>query len=327
MMNKGGFSANSGKFTSRTARWCPLMVRCTVIFLFLTIGVKAQVYTPKFDVQGHRGARGLMPENTIPAFIKAIDSGVTTIELDIAITKDGQIVVSHEGWMSAAISLDSLGRPIKEKDEKKHNIYKMSYKDIAKYDVGSKDNERFPRQQKMKVSKPLLKDVIIAVEDYIKGHALYEVDYNIEIKSEKEGDGKFHPKPAEFSDIVFDLIDQYLPWDRVVIQSFDTRVLKYWHQKHPAARLSYLVDNLNTIDENIALIGFTPSIYSPEYHLLSKDEIKTCHQKRMRVIPWTVNDTKEMEELRSWGVDGIITDYPDLAKELGYTVKASKGKK
>jgi glycerophosphoryl diester phosphodiesterase len=303
------------------------MVRLLILVTFVSTNVLAQVYVPKFDVQGHRGARGLKPENTIPAFLYAIDLGVTTIELDIAITKEGQIVVSHEPWMSAAITLDSLGRPIREKDEKKHNIYKMLYKDIAKYDVGSKDNTRFPRQQKMKVSKPLLKDVIIAVEDYIKGKGLYEVDYNIEIKSDKEGDGKFHPKPAEFSDIVFDFIDQYLPWDRVVIQSFDTRVLKYWHEKHPSARLAYLVDNLNTIDENLALIGFTPSIYSPEYHLLSKEEIKTCHQKKMRVIPWTVNDSKEMEELKSWGVDGVITDYPDLAKELGYTVKPPKGKK
>jgi len=311
------------EITFTCGRFCPILI----LLVTLHLNVSAQVYTPKFDVQGHRGARGLMPENTIPAFIYAIDAGVTTLEMDLAITKDGEIVVSHEGWMNSAISLDSLGKPIKEKDEKKHNIYKMSYKDIARYDVGSKGNEKFPRQQKMKVSKPLFKDVIIAVEDYIKGRGLYEVDYNIEIKSEKESDNKFHPKPEVFSDIVFDLVDQYLPWERVVIQSFDIRVLKYWHEKHPAARLAYLVDNLNTIDENLKLIGFTPSIYSPEYHLLSKDEIKTCHTKKMRVIPWTVNDAKEMEELKSWGADGIITDYPDIAKDLGYTIKTPKGKK
>jgi glycerophosphoryl diester phosphodiesterase len=229
--------------------------------------------------------------------------------------------------MSAAISLDSLGKPIKQKDEQKHNIYKMTYKDVAKYDVGSKVNERFPDQKKMKVSKPLLKDVIVTVEDYIKGHSLYEVDYNIEIKTEPSGDGKFHPKPEEFSELVFNLIDQYLPWDRVVIQSFDFRVLKYLHQNHPGIRLAVLVENLRTIDENIKELGFTPSIYSPEFHLLSKEEIRNCHQKKMRVIPWTVNEKKEMEELKLWGVDGLITDYPDMAKELGYTIKTPKGKK
>lgn len=287
----------------------------------------SQVATPKFDVQAHRGGRGIMPENTIPAFLKALDLGVTTLELDIAITKDREIVVSHEPWMSAAITLDSLGNPIKKSDEMKHNIYKMSYRDIAKYDVGSKANDRFPQQQKMKVSKPLLKDVIIAVEAHIKGNAMYEVDYNIEIKSDPQGDGKFHPKPSEFCDIVFNMIDQYLPWDRVVIQSFDFRVLKYWHEKHPDIRTAALVENLKTIDENLAALGFRPSIYSPEYKLLSKEEIRYCHEKKMRVIPWTVNDTKEMEELKAWGVDGLITDYPDKAKQLGYTLKSPKGKK
>jgi glycerophosphoryl diester phosphodiesterase len=289
--------------------------------------VSAQVYTPRFDVQGHRGARGVVPENTIPAFMYAIDAGVTTIEMDLAVTKDGQLVVSHEGWMSSEIALDTAGNPIREKDQKKHSIYKMTYKDVAKYDVGSKTHERFPAQRKMKVSKPLLKDVIMTLEDYIKGHALYEVDYNIEIKTEPSSDGKFHPKPQEFSDLVFNLIDQYLSWDRVVIQSFDFRVLKYWHEKHPEVRLSALVENLNTINENLKALGFTPAIYSPEYHLLSKDEIRECHKKRMRVIPWTVNEMKEMEVLKSWGVDGLITDFPDMAKQLGYTLKTAKGKK
>lgn len=308
---------NSGKFTFTSDRWCPVVA----LFLISFMSAFSQPYNPKFDVEGHRGARGLMPENTIPAFIQAIDLGVTTIELDIAITKDGQVVVSHEPWMSAAITLDSAGNPIKEKDEKKLNIYKMNYADIAQYDVGSNGNERFPRQRKMKVSKPLLKDVIMAVEDHIKGNGLYEVDYNIEIKSAKEGDNIYHPKVNVFSDIVFNLIDQYLPWERVIIQSFDTRVLKYWHEKHPAVRLAYLVDNLNTIEENLALIGFTPAIYSPEFHLITKYEIKACHDKKMRVIPWTVNESKEMIALKAWGVDGIITDYPDVAKELGLTVK------
>jgi glycerophosphoryl diester phosphodiesterase len=303
-----------------------VLILCFCV-LFVHTKATAQVYTPKFDVEGHRGCRGLMPENTIPAFLYAIDLGVTTIEMDLAVTKDKQLVVSHEGWMSAAIALDSLGKPIKEKDERKHNIYKMNYKDVAKYDVGSKANEGFPGQKKMKVSKPLFKDVIISVEDYIKGHSLYEVDYNIEIKTEPSTDDKFHPKVKEFSELVFNVVDEYLPWDRVVIQSFDFRVLKYWHENHPGVRLAALVDNLNTIDENLKELGFTPSVYSPEYHLLSKEEIRNCHQKKMRVIPWTVNDAKEMEELKSWGVDGLITDFPDKAKELGYTLKTSKGKK
>jgi len=324
------FAQKSATFASTTAQVRPIMIRVLILFAFALVvhtKVTAQVYIPKFDIEGHRGCRGLMPENTIPAFLYAIDLGVTTIEMDLAVTKDKQLVVSHEGWMSAATALDSLGKPIKEKLEQKHNIYKMNYKDVAKYDVGSKPNDKFPEQKKMKVSKPLFKDVIISVEDYIKGHALYEVDYNIEIKSERATDDKFHPKVKEFSELVFNMVDEYLPWDRVVIQSFDFRVLKYWHENHPGVRLAALVDNLNDIDENLKELGFTPSIYSPEYHLLTKEEIRTCHQKKMRVIPWTVNDPKEMEELKAWGIDGLITDYPDRAKELGYTLKPTKGKK
>lgn len=275
--------------------------------------VRGQAYIPKFDVQGHRGARGLMPENTIPAFLLALDSGVTTLEMDLAITKDKQVIVSHEPWMSAAFCLDSLGNTIKEKDEKKFNIYKMTYAQVRKFDCGTKVNDRFPEQQKMKVEKPLLRDVILTVEKHIKNKTRYEVDYNIEIKSEKDGDNKFHPRPAEFSDMVYNLIDQYLPWDRVVIQSFDFRVLKYWHEKYPEVRLAALVENLNTVDENIKQLGFRPSIYSPDYKLLSKGEIKYIHGLGMRVIPWTVNDEKEMQELKTWGVDGIITDYPNRA--------------
>jgi glycerophosphoryl diester phosphodiesterase len=287
----------------------------------------AQAYTPRFDVQGHRGARGLMPENTIPAFLLALDSGVTTLELDLAITKDRQVVVSHEPWMSAAICLDATGNPIKEKEEKKHNIFQMTYEQVKQYDCGSKGNERFPEQVKMKTEKPLLRDAFLTIEKYIKDKTKYEVDYNIEIKTLPVGDNKFHPKPAEFSELVFNLIDQYLPWERVVIQSFDFRVLKYWHEKHPEVRLAALVENLNTVDENVKELGFRPSIYSPDYKLLSKSEIKYMHSLGMRVIPWTVNDQKEMEELKSWGVDGLITDYPNLARQLGYTLKSPKGKK
>ena len=95
----------------------------------------------------------------------------------------------------------------------------------------------------MKTAKPLLRDVIIAVEHHIKSYSLYEVDYNIEIKTSPSGDGKFHPSPEVFSDLVYNLIDQYLPLERVVIQSFDFRVLKYWHEKYPDIRLAALVEN------------------------------------------------------------------------------------
>jgi glycerophosphoryl diester phosphodiesterase len=204
-----------------------------ILAFFISTLIMSKPQAPKFDVQGHRGARGLMPENTIPAFVLALDSGVTTLEMDLAITKDKQVIVSHEPWMSAAYCLDPSGKEIKEKDERKFNIFKMNYEEVKQWDTGLKGNLKFPEQKKMKTFKPLLADVIVAAENHIKNFTKYEVDYNIEIKSEIATDKKFHPTPAEFSDITYNLIDQYLPWDRVIIQSFDLRVLRYWHKKYP----------------------------------------------------------------------------------------------
>lgn len=289
------------------------------IFVFLT--VSAQIYIPTFDLQGHRGARGIRPENTIPAFLVALDSGVTTVELDLAITKDKEIVVSHEPWMSASICLQPDGSEIRESEEKTFNLYEMSYDEIKRFDCGSKGNEDFPEQLKLKVSKPLLKDVIIAVEHHIKSYASYEVDYNIEIKSSPSGDNKFHPTPEVFSDLVYNLLDQYLPMERVVIQSFDFRVLKYWHTKYPEVRLSALIDNTKTVDANLRALGFKPDVYSQHYKLLTKEKVDYLHKLKIRVVPWTVNEVDDMKKMLQWKVDGFITDYPDRAAALGLGIR------
>src|SRR5690606_28163258 len=285
-------------------------------FSFSPLLIMSQSYIPKFDVQGHRGARGLKPENTIPAFITALNYGVTTVEMDLAVTKDRQLVVSHEPWMSSAICITPTGEAIPEKEDEKHNIYQMTYDEVSRYDCGSKGNERFPEQEKMTIHKPLLRDVIVAVEDHIKSYTRYEVDYNIEIKSSPDGDGQYHPGPEEFSDLVYDLLDQYLPMERVVIQSFDFRVLKYWHKKYPHVRLAALVENTRSTEANLRSLGFSPAIYSPYYKLLSRQRIDYLHQRKIRVIPWTVNELDDIRRLKSWNVDGVITDYPNRTFEL-----------
>jgi glycerophosphoryl diester phosphodiesterase len=281
----------------------------------------AQIYIPTFDLQGHRGARGVRPENSIPGFILALDSGVTTIELDLAISKDKQVVVSHEPWMSASICLKPDGTQISAQDEKSFNLYEMDYEQIQKFDCGSKGNAKFPEQVKMPTVKPMLKDVIIAVEHHIRNYGLYEVDYNIEIKSSPSGDNKLHPTPEVFSDLVYNLIDQYLPLERVVIQSFDFRVLKYWHQKYPDIRLAALVENTKSIDANLRSLGFNPSVYSPYFKLLTKEAVDHLHGLAIRVIPWTVNDVDDMRKMLQWKVDGFITDYPDRAALIGLGIK------
>src|SRR5258706_6841771 len=125
----------------------------------MSTSVMAQVSVPWFDIQGHRGARGLKPENTIPAFLTALDTGVTTLEMDVVITRDKQVVVSHEPWMSAGICTNAFGKPVKEKEEKKYNLYRMTYEEIKQFDCGSRGDVKFPGEGKMKAVKPLPSDV------------------------------------------------------------------------------------------------------------------------------------------------------------------------
>ena len=297
-------------------------------FLLLSFAGYAQSYTPQFDIQGHRGARGLMPENSIPAFLLALDSGVNTLEMDVVITRDNQVVLSHEPWMAAALCLLPNGDTILTKDVRKYNIYKMNYAEVKQWDCGSMGLPDFPQQRKQAVAKPLLREEIIAVEDHIKSFTRYEVDYNIEIKSTPAGDNKNHPRPEVFSDLVYKLVDDYLPWERVVIQSFDFRVLRYWHEKYPEVRLAALIENKDSIEDNLNNLGFVPAIYSPYYKLIAKEDVKLLHEKKIRVIPWTVNEEKDMLALKGMDVDGLITDYPDRAAKFKRTLNIKpKGKK
>lgn len=290
-----------------------------IAFLFCMItGVLAQPAPPFFDLQGHRGCRGLMPENTIPAFLKALDLNVTTLELDVVISKDRQVVVSHEPYFNAAFSLAPDGKPVGKQDQKNLNLYRMNYADIRRYDVGSNGNPAYPEQQKLKTYKPLLSEVIEQAEAYRRDKNLPDFSYNIEIKSEESEYNQSQPEPAAFCDLVQAILQKQLAPERVVIQSFDFNVLRHWQQrmqagKYPAIRLAALVQNMRGPEKNLAELGFKPAIYSPYYRLLTRDQIARLHEQNVRVIPWTVNQRDDMQRLKEWGVDGLITDYPDRA--------------
>jgi glycerophosphoryl diester phosphodiesterase len=270
-----------------------------------------------FDKQGHRGCRGLMPENTIPAMLNAIGLGVTTLEMDISISKDKKLFLSHEAFFNHEIATKPDGGFIYEKDEKSFNMYQMNYADIVKYDVGMKPHPRFPDQQKMRAVKPLLSDVFKAVKEYMMTARRPFPFYNIETKCLPETDNKFHPEPAEFVELLMKVIKENEMEDYVIIQSFDFRTLQYLHKNYPKIKTAMLVeaDNKNSFRKQIKDIGFTPDIYSPEFTLVIPDLIKDCHDLNMKIIPWTVNDKKKIDELKKLGVDGIITDYPNLFNE------------
>jgi glycerophosphoryl diester phosphodiesterase len=289
--------------------YCLIICICSCSMKHSTI----QAPDSSFDWQGHRGCRGLMPENTIPAMIKAIDLGVTTIEMDVVISKDRQVVVSHEPFMSAEIATAPDGRFPTFQDQRTNNLYLMDYADIKLWDVGLRQLARFPRQYKMKAYKPLLSEVMDSVELHLKNNQRKPVQYSIEIKSGLSTDDTYHPKPDEFVQLVMDVIISKHINDRIIIQSFDYRVLQVLQQKFRHIKTSFLIEgNKRSPEQQLDLLGFTPSVYSPEYHLVDSQTVSFCHKKNMKLIPWTVNELSAMEKLKTLGVDGIITDYPDL---------------
>ena len=289
-----------------------------LLTFFLTIAM-LPTHAQTFDLQGHRGCRGLMPENSIPAFLHALDLGITTLELDVVISKDRQVVVSHEPFFNTEITSDASGRQLPK--DTKTNLYQLDYKTIKTYDCGSIGNHSFPEQQKIKTYKPLLSEVFKAVENHCKKNNLKRPNYNIEIKSEEKEYDISQPTPTVFSNLVYPVILKFLSPERVTLQSFDFNVLRYWHQqfqskKYKKVKLAALVANLNGLEKNLEDLGFIPDIYSPYFKLLDSDKVATLHQKKILVIPWTVNEIVDMKAVILMGVDGLITDYPNRFKTL-----------
>lgn len=151
----------------------------TVSFIDQIILEKNNQYN--FELQGHRGARGISPENTIQAFEKALKLGVNTLELDVVVSKDHKVVVSHEPWLNNDITLDVDGNRISRENAIAFNIYKNNYKNIKKYDVGSLGNSKFPEQEKVAAYKPLLSEVISFAEQKNAN-----ILYNVEIKAHQQ---------------------------------------------------------------------------------------------------------------------------------------------
>lgn len=270
-----------------------------------------------FDKEGHRGCRGLMPENTIPAMLNAVGLGVITLEMDVCISKDKKVFLSHEPFFNHEITTKPDGGFIQEKDEKSFNMYNMNYADIIKYDVGMKPHPRFPDQQKIKAVKPLLSDVFKAVkEDMITRRRPFPF-YNIETKSLPETDNRYHPAPAEFVELLMKEVKENNMEDFVIIQSFDFRTLQYLHKHYPTIKTAMLVEAVSksSFRKQMKDIGFTPTIYSPESVMVIPALIKDCHDRNIKIIPWTVNDKEKIKEFKKMGVDGIISDYPNLFNE------------
>tara|TARA_Y100000782_G_scaffold115569_1_gene160342 strand:- start:42980 stop:43900 length:921 start_codon:yes stop_codon:yes gene_type:complete len=268
------------------------------------------------DVQGHRGCRGLLPENSVPAMKKALELGVTTLEMDASITKDKKVVLSHDPFLSNEFCSYPDGTPVTEDEEKELAIYQMTFDSLSLYDCGQRKNPRFPEQQTMPVTKPLLSTIISTSEASANQLNRPAPFYNIETKSTLEGDDSYHPAPKEFVDLLMNVVLEANIKERVIIQSFDVRTLQVMHQDYPKIKLALLVENEYSIEENIDLLGFQPDIYSCDYTLINDQVLSYCKAHHIELIPWTVNEKEDMVRLLEMGVDGIITDYPNRLNEV-----------
>ena len=270
-----------------------------------------------FDLQGHRGARGLVPENTIPAFRRALELGVTTLEMDVVVSADGVVVVSHEPWMAQAKCLAPDGAPIPADEARAHRIYEMSYEQIAAYDCGRR-LEDFPEQEPVSAPKPRLRDVLEMAENYVDTHDRGPVFYNIETKSRPDWDGTLHPEPEAFVRRVLAVVTAAGVAPRTTIQSFDPRTLEAAHRQNATVRTALLVGTAGNpgLDDNLSTLSFVPDIYSPNAELVDDALVSAVHDRALALIPWTVNDPDAMTRLVRLGVDGLITDYPNRARAV-----------
>jgi glycerophosphoryl diester phosphodiesterase len=327
--------------------FCEVKKKLILLFLTGTLISDAVFGQQKLDVQGHRGGMALMPENSIAAMINGVKLGVRTLELDVVISADGKVVVSHDAYMSADFMRKPDGTDITKDEERALALFKMTYDSISRYDGGTKPHPRFPGQVKMKTSKPLLSNLIDSVEAYVKANKLKPVFYNIETKISPAGDGIYNPTPDIFVKTMMEVINSKGIQKRVIIQSFDVRTLQILHTTTPKIKLSLLAFGGSTslaklktqglsaedekklkqsplfnaaggLDDDIKKLGFIPNTYSPYYTSVDATMVKKAHAMKMLILPWTVDEEKDMEALGKLGVDGIITNSPDkLVKMYG----------
>ena len=193
------------------------MKKLLTLFAFAAVLSACVEHKPFIDVQAHRGGAGLMPENTIPAMKHAIDLGVNTLEFDLHLSSDGQVVVSHDAYFHPRYSTRPDGTLI-QKDDPREYLFTMPYDSIAKYDVGLRFVERWPTQEKMAAVKPLAADLIDFAEEYGKG----KMNYNIEIKSvDGPAEGILWPEYKAFCDACVPLLIEKIPLERLIVQCFD----------------------------------------------------------------------------------------------------------
>ncbi|HRG59674.1 MAG TPA: glycerophosphodiester phosphodiesterase family protein [Bacteroidia bacterium] len=266
----------------------------------------------KTEIHGHRGCRGYYPENTLPAFMYALDLSVDAIELDVVISKDNKVVVSHEPFMHYKKCLWPNLSPIIKAHQQNLYLYQMNYNEIKSFDCGLISHPDYPLAKPVSAYKPTLNEVIEQVENKIKLNNL-PIQYNIEIKSDNLQIGYSQPDYQTYTNLVLDVINYYKISNRTIIQSFDKEILRCIAQVNKNIPLSLLIEDDIDPRKHLNELGFIPQILGSDYIYLNLDKVKELQFMDVKIFAFTVNKLKHIQRMLDLGVDAIITDYPDVA--------------
>lgn len=270
------------------------------------------------EIHGHRGARGLRPENTRAAFTTALSLGATALEMDVVIAGDGGVIVSHEPWFHAATCSFPDGRPIPRWQQRRYRIFEMTTAEVQRFDCGLRPHPKFPEQVPVPSYKPQLLEVVQQAEAVAAAQDRPKPLYSIEVKSRVRWEGRYHPGPRAFVQAVHRVLHAEGVVERSSILSFDYRILRAAREESSAWALNMLAGRFprRSLERRLVALGFTPDIVGPDHRLVTPEVVQRAHAEGMRVVPWTVNAPNRMQALAAMGVDGITTDYPDRAVAL-----------
>lgn len=259
------------------------------------------------EIHAHRGCPSLLPENTLAGFEKAIDCGAIILELDVVVSREGRLIVSHDPYMRAGLCLDRNGNRIPKEEEGIHNIFEMSHEVISGYEVGAILPEKFPHQQTGQHFKP-------SFLDFVKMVAKHEgVKANIEVKSDRKWYGEYQPDVSEYAAIVKKEIRALRQLEvPFMVQSFDTAFLNQLYKLDPNIEYGLLVEQQLEVEKSLERLLFTPTYFNPDHELLDEVAVSSLKERGFRVVPWTVNEKERVQSLLKMGVDGVITDYPQV---------------
>lgn len=299
-------SKDFDKFLSYTRIY---LISCT--FLIILLRLYFYYYkSKKIEIQGHRGARGNYPENTLSGFKYALDNNINTLELDLQITKDNEFIIYHNKDIDQNICMNG---PIV-------SVKNLTLEEIKKYDCGSKQHPNFKNQITVLGEQiPTFKELINMVNNdyYFK---IIDIKFNVEIKTDKQLDSDDEVK--HFVEQLIHFIHDENLQNKIIVQSFDSRALEYMKQFDQTIKTSYLIRKTTNIDDtfltNAKKLGV--KIISPEYILVNKEIVNTIHEQNFEVLPWTVNDIDTFKKMIEYKVDGIITDYPVMLNDYLKTI-------